>query len=69
MREQRPCFECEERFVGCQIECDVLKAWNEQEKARKEKYNEARRRENILMDYSVDAAYKNQKKRRRRGRK
>ncbi len=58
-----PCGVCEKRFVGCHAECDVFKAWQEQQKERLKKLYQQHARNDLLNDFKADAIRKARRRR------
>lgn len=48
-----PCAVCEERFVGCHVECEVYKAWREAHNAMKDKRRKKHDRDDMLVNFKL----------------
>ena len=61
-----PCGVCEERFVGCHAECEVFRAWHEEQMERRRKLYERHSREDLLDDFKAKSIGKTKRRRKKK---
>ncbi len=65
MNTAKSCKGCEERHVGCHIDCEVYKAYREELDKEKESRIQAQKANDVLDDYTIRRIEKTRKALRR----
>ena len=66
MKNDGPCRECQDRYIGCFADCDVYKAWKAARVEENRKIAAARNREARLTYYAVEMSRKQKRRTRRK---